>query len=55
MKLEFVKTAFMERLFTKLPTKPFFLLVSDFIFSETMSTRVVIDILIWMPTNLGTF
>ena len=48
MKLEFVKTAFMERLFTKL-------LVSDFIFSETMSTRVVIDILIWMPTNLGTF
>ena len=50
-----MKTAFMEPFFTKWATKPFFLIVIDFIFSKTMSTPVVIGILIWMLTNLRIF
>ena len=49
-----MKTTFMEPLCTKWATEPLFLLVTDFVIGETVSTRVIVDISIWVAANLRT-
>ena len=50
-----MKTTFMKPLFIKWATEPLFLLVIDFVISETLSARVIVDISIWVATNLRVF